>query len=186
LTQSTDKPDPPARPTVSQLFWASAQVGVFSIGGGLSGWLHREFVVRRGWMDDQTFYVDQALARALPGTNISNFMAIAGYKLIGIAGSAAAILGIVSLPLGIILVIGAVYEHLNSPLIENALSGAAAGALGLIVPVAWNGIRHLGWRWVPQSVWAATTFAVVVLNLPMVWVVALTFPVSVLLAMRKR
>ena len=36
-------------PSLAALFAVCLKIGCFSFGGGLSGWLHREFVVRHRW-----------------------------------------------------------------------------------------------------------------------------------------
>ena len=49
------------------LFLVFFRVGLFSFGGGLSGWIYREVVTLRGWMSDDDFFSGLALSQILPG-----------------------------------------------------------------------------------------------------------------------
>jgi chromate transporter len=59
----------PSRAPVSlvSLFLVFFRVGLFSFGGGLSGWIYREVVTLRGWMSDDDFFSGLALSQILPG-----------------------------------------------------------------------------------------------------------------------
>src|SRR5215211_1599010 len=45
------------------LFLVCLQIGLFSFGGGLSGWIYQEVVVRRRWMSEDEFLSGLALSR---------------------------------------------------------------------------------------------------------------------------
>jgi chromate transporter len=47
-------------------------VGLFSFGGGLTAWFHREVVLVRGWMTNDEFFSGYSLAQLLPGVNSTN------------------------------------------------------------------------------------------------------------------
>jgi chromate transporter len=49
-------------PSLAALFLTCLKIGAFSFGGGLSGWLHREFVLRHRWIDDEDFASSLAVA----------------------------------------------------------------------------------------------------------------------------
>ena len=61
-----------ARPSTLQLFLIFARIGLTSFGGGLSGWLMREFVRDRAWIGEEEFLDGLSLAQALPGVNVTN------------------------------------------------------------------------------------------------------------------
>ncbi|MBZ9922218.1 chromate transporter, partial [Mesorhizobium sp. BR1-1-7] len=42
-------------PSLFELFLAFAKLGITSIGGGVNGMMHTEFVVNRGWFTDRQF-----------------------------------------------------------------------------------------------------------------------------------
>ena len=69
-----DRPDfargrPPA---LAALFGTCLKIGMLSFGGGLTGWLHREFVGRHCWIPDDDFNSTLALAQIMPGANVVN------------------------------------------------------------------------------------------------------------------
>ncbi len=79
----------PEIPTTAQLFVVFARIGLTSFGGGLSGWLLREFVQRRGWLGEEEFLSGLALAQAFPGVNVVNLAIWIGYRLRGTPGALA-------------------------------------------------------------------------------------------------
>ena len=59
-------------PTLLALFQAFVSIGMASFGGGLTAWVRREIVSKRGWMDDQQFLSGYALSQLVPGaTNVN-------------------------------------------------------------------------------------------------------------------
>src|SRR5690242_11303725 len=53
-------------------------VGLFSFGGGLTAWFHREIVLVRGWMTDEEFFSGYSLSQVLPGVNSTNMAVYIG------------------------------------------------------------------------------------------------------------
>ena len=93
MAQQTAGVTPPASPGLLQLFLAFAKIGLTSFGGGLSGWMLREFVQRRRWLDEGEFLSGLALAQAFPGVNVVNLSIWIGYRLGGSAGALVSALG---------------------------------------------------------------------------------------------
>lgn len=54
-------------PTLLGLFLIFSRIGLTSFGGGLSGWLLREFVQDRDWISEEAFLNGQAISQTLPG-----------------------------------------------------------------------------------------------------------------------
>src|SRR3954468_6173248 len=109
-----DSPSPTVTPHVSLLalyrtfFW----VGMFSFGGGLSSWLHREVVDVRGWMTDDQFFSGYSLTHVLPGVNSSNLTVYIGQHLRGWRGGAAALIGLLTGPFVVVIAAASAYEYL--------------------------------------------------------------------------
>ena len=55
-----------------QLFLIFSRIGLTSFGGGLSGWLLREFVQSRKWLTEEEFFSGLAISQAMPGINVTN------------------------------------------------------------------------------------------------------------------
>src|ERR1700704_7079357 len=77
-----------------ELFLLFPQLGLSSFGGGVSAWMHRAFVERRGWLGETEFAAAFALARIMPGVNVVNLAVLIGQRLRGASGAAAAALGL--------------------------------------------------------------------------------------------
>ena len=75
-------------------FW----IGVFSFGGGLTPWMHREIVELRGWMSREQFLSGYAVAQILPGVNSTNLAIFIGQRLRGPLGAATTLAGMLTAP----------------------------------------------------------------------------------------
>src|SRR5437762_5275362 len=88
----------------------------------MAGWLHRDIVVRRGWIDDRTFLADFAMGQAIPGSNGIKLTVQIGQRLHGAVGAAAALVGLLTVPFAVAVTLGILYrseEHtseLQSPM----------------------------------------------------------------------
>lgn len=172
-------------PSSLQLFLVFAKIGLTSFGGGISGWLLREFVHRRGWLSEEEFLNGLALSQAFPGVNVSNMAIWIGYRLQGSAGAIAALAGIIVPPAFLIVAIATLFEGLRRfEATHLALTGAAAAAIGLSASMAIATTRRLPRRALPYLVMAATFGAVALLRWPLPWVVLGFGSVSVILAYR--
>src|SRR2546421_2698754 len=82
-----------APPGLMAILIAFLRLGCTSFGGGTAAWLHREFVLRRRWLDDRTFLAALALNQALPGSNGVKQTVLIGAHLHGAPGAAGAAVG---------------------------------------------------------------------------------------------
>ncbi len=166
------KPVSAPRPTVLLLFLIFSRIGLTSFGGGLSGWLLREFVRDRGWITEEEFLNGLSLSQALPGVNVANMAIWIGYRLGGTSGALAGLCGIV-LPPGVLIVLIAIgFETVSRfPVTHLALDGAAAAAVGLSFSMGLTAARRVPRRALPLLVMAATFAAIGLLHWPLIWVV---------------
>lgn len=122
----------PGLPTTAQLFAIFARIGLTSFGGGLSGWMLREFVQRRAWLGEEEFLSGLALAQAFPGVNVVNLAIWIGYRLRGTPGALAGACGIIVPAAILVVVIAAAFASLNGfALTHLVLDGVGAAAVGL-------------------------------------------------------
>src|ERR1043165_7349773 len=82
---------PPTPVSLLALYKLFFTVGLFSFGGGLTAWFHREIVLLRGWMTDEEFFSGYSLAQVLPGVNSTNMAVYIGQHTRGALGSAVAL-----------------------------------------------------------------------------------------------
>jgi chromate transporter len=172
-----------AHVSLTSLFLVFFRVGLFSFGGGLSGWIYREVVTLRGWMSDDDFFSGLALSQILPGANVTNLSVYIGQRLRGPMGSVCALTGLVIGPFFAVIALVTAYAKLATmPWIQDAMSGAAAAAIGLLLVVAVKGAHSASRRLVPFLILMVTFVAVGLLQWPLVPVVLGLAPVSVAFA----
>ncbi|MGH7112566.1 MAG: chromate transporter, partial [Stellaceae bacterium] len=162
----------PRAVTRTALFAAFLRLGLISFGGGTDGWVYRDMVERRRWIDDRTFAASVAFSRLLPGSGGVNLTVHLGRMLCGGPGALVAALGLLLGPFLIVIALAVLYARITgSPVVHAVLAGAAAAAVGLTLAtglkLAWRGDRSAG----PLAMTAATVLAVGVLRWPMVPVI---------------
>lgn len=76
------------------LFMRFLALSLLSVGGAISTApeMHRYLVSQNGWLDNTEFTTAIAIAQAAPGPNLL-FIAVLGYQVFGVAGAAAALIG---------------------------------------------------------------------------------------------
>src|SRR6202035_6028583 len=115
---------------LATIFVAFFRLGVVSFGGGTAGWLYREIVERRRWINDTEFLSGAALGRLMPGSGGVNLTVQVGQHLHGGSGALAAVLGLLSGPLAIILALAAGYTRIDQSVTLHAvLDGVAAAGV---------------------------------------------------------
>lgn len=166
------------------IFAAFFMIGTTSFGGGSAGWIHREIVMRRRWVDDSEFLATLALGQAMPGANGIKTAALIGDRLHGAAGAATAVFAMLSGPFAIILALGAAYSRFGGqPLLHTVLDGIAAAAIGLTFATGLRGLAQGAPGPLPLAIAAATVLCVGILRWPMVPVVLALAPLSVALVL---
>ena len=169
------RPTPPALnppPTLWRLFLAFARIGLTSFGGGLSGWLLRDFVYDRRWMSEEDFLNGLAVAQALPGVNVTNMAIWIGYSLKGPLGAASGFLGILMPSTVLIIILGVFFGALEDfSIAQAALTGAAAAAVGLPLQLGVSAAIRVRRQVLPIAMVVVTFLAVVWLKVPLIWVV---------------
>ena len=119
-------------PSSLQLLALFTRIGLTSFGGGMSGWLMREFVQRRRWMGEEEFLSGLGLAQAFPGVNVVNMAIWIGYRLRGNKGALAGAFGIIVPPALLVVAVAIVFANLRTyPLTHLVLNGVGAAAVGL-------------------------------------------------------
>ena len=169
-------------PGLGALFLCFLRLGLQAWGGGLSAWMRREVVVRRGWMADGAFLSGLALAQVAPGANAVNLAVFIGTTLRGGPGALASLAGLVGVPAVLVLAAGAVLlRQGENPVVDAALAGLGAAAVGLILANgvqitrdSLRGVRQLG-------IVAVLSVGVGVLGWPLVPTLLVAIPASVAL-----
>ncbi len=164
-----------ARPASRRaLFWTFTALALQGF-GGVMAIIQNELVERKRWMTREQFLDDWAVAQVLPGANVINFSLMIGDRYFGWTGAAAAVAGMLSAPILILLVIVMLYSTVaQTELAQGALRGMGAVSAGLIIA---NGMKLLSalvknpmGLWACAGLAALTFVAVGLLRWPLVWV----------------
>jgi chromate transporter len=167
-------------PSLWAIFLAFTKIGLTSFGGGLSGWMMREFVLKRGWISEEEFLSGLALAQSFPGVNVVNLAIWIGFRLRGGAGAAMGAMGIVVPAMFVAIGLAAVFSQVrNSHTLHIVLAGVAAAAVGLSLQTGIRAARRAARRAVPLVIMTLTFVALFLLKLPLLWVVGAMAPISI-------
>ncbi|OYV32353.1 MAG: chromate transporter [Rhodospirillales bacterium 20-64-7] len=174
----------PRRLSHRALFTGFFQAGVLGFGGVLPV-ARRMIVDERKWLTQAQFNDLFALCQFMPGANVVNFAFAFGARHRGWSGAAAAILGLLGAPVGIVMALGAVYARFGTlPVARHALAGLAAAAAGLVLGTALKIATPIFNR--PRNVaLAGLVFGLVLFaHVSLIGTIALVLPVALLLAWR--
>ena len=159
-------------------------VGLLSFGGGLSAWIRREVVVRRGWMDDRDFITSYALSQIVPGANSPNIAVFIGTRLRGAAGGAVALAGLMFIPFCLILIAGALYIKaggLGLQWVVVLFSGMGAAAIGMTISMGLQlGRRNLA-SFAEVGLVLLIMLAIDIFHVPLIKTMLAAMPLSLLL-----
>jgi chromate transporter len=137
LHPTTEPSVSPNRPgSCTELFLAFNRLALQGFGGVMAV-AHRELVERHRWLSNEQYLQEVALAQALPGPNVCNLALMLGDRHFGWRGAAAAMAGLMVVPLlillGMVLLYGA---WAGQPQVDAALRGMGAVVAGLIAGTA--------------------------------------------------
>ena len=181
---------PPAPPSLAALFLSFLTIGCTSFGGGLMGWIRRELVERRGWIDDQQFLAAYGLSQMVPGATNVNLSVIIGARLRGVPGALTALAGLLLIPLSVLLTLGAIYfaarDVPGARWINAGLAGAGAAAIGFNIStglrLAYRHVRRIG----PALIAGGIIAGIGVLRIPLLEVLLVMIPVSLVVTLLER
>ena len=174
--------EPPIRPTLGELYRGFLGAGARGFGGTLP-WARRMIIEERRWLTEREFIDLFSLCNFLPGPNVSSMSVIIGARFHGPLGSAAALGGLLTVPLITILTLAVLYQRFGQlPGVDAALRGVGAAAGGLVLATGLRMAWALGRT--PRVVLflVAAFTAVAVLRWPLVPVLLALAPIGVLAA----
>ena len=186
---SGDAPQRPQPRSPGDLFWSFTWLALQGFGGVLAV-VQRELVEKKRWMTNAEFLEDWAVAQIMPGPNVVNLSIMIGDRYFGLRGALAALAGMLTFPLMLVLALAVVYaEFASHPAVAGALRGMGAVAAGLIAGV---GIKMLASvRSHPLGrplclALAGLSFAAMAwLRLPLFWILAALGGAACVLTFRK-
>ncbi len=124
-----------------KLFKATFTLSACTFGGGfvIVSLMKKKFVEELGWLEEDEMLDITAIAQSSPGPIPINASVILGYRMAGLAGTAAAILGTILPPMAIISLIAVFYAQFReNQIIATALQVMRVGVAAVIFDVVWN------------------------------------------------
>lgn len=110
--------------------------------GGVLAVVQRELVEKKRWMTREEFVEEWAVAQIMPGPNVVNLSLMIGHRYFGLRGAMAALAGMLTVPLLVVLLLALVYaQFAGNSGVAGALRGMGAVAAGLI---AATGLKLMG------------------------------------------
>ena len=170
----TDPAAPRPQPRdCADLFWSFPWLALQGFGGVLAV-VQRELVEKKRWMTNDEFVEDWAVAQIMPGPNVVNLSIMIGERYFGWRGAVAALAGMLTFPLILVLAVAVVYAQFASqPAVAGALRGMGAVAAGLIagmgLKLSSTLRKHPLGLAVCVGLVALTVIAMAVLRWPLFW-----------------
>lgn len=170
----TDPAAPRPQPRdCADLFWSFTWLALQGFGGVLAV-VQRELVEKKRWMTNDEFVEDWAVAQIMPGPNVVNLSIMIGERYFGWRGAVAALAGMLTFPLILVLAVAVVYAQFASqPAVAGALRGMGAVAAGLIagmgLKISSTLRKHPLGLAVCVGLVALTVIAMAVLRWPLFW-----------------
>ena len=143
--------------TLVTLFAAFFRIGICTFGGGYAmiPLIEAEAVEKRGWITSEDMLDIIAIAEATPGPLAVNTATFVGQKVAGLAGAAAATLGVVMPSFLIILIVSLFYTQFrDNRWVDCAFRGIRAAVTALMVNAVVKLSKH-----VPKIAFTAALFA---------------------------
>ena len=127
-----------------QVFWAALRLGLTSFGGPIAhlGYFREEYVVRRKWLDEQSYADVVALAQSLPGPASSKVGIIVGTVRAGLPGAVLAWLGF-TMPSAIALMVFGYGVQQFAVADAGWLHGLKLAAVAVVAQAVWGMSRNL-------------------------------------------
>lgn len=118
-----------------QLALASLYIGITGYGGGpaIIALMHRYFIDRRQWVDEQDFRIALSLSQVLPGAQAVSVITYLGFRLGGMPGAIIAPLGLIGPATVLMIVLSALYFRFGQlSFVEALFTGLGAVVVALL------------------------------------------------------
>ncbi len=180
----------PARPHSPRDLFLSFTALALQGFGGVIAVAQRVLCEEKRWLSKEEFLELLAASQILPGPNICNLALMIGDRFHGWRGAFAALAGMMTVPLVIVLLLTEFYSmHASNPMVSGALRGMGAASAGLFIVTALRLAPAL--RSNPMGIGACVILActcftaVALLRWPLVWVLLVLGGLSCMFALSR-
>lgn len=170
-SQANSRPYPTS---LTDLYLSFTWLAMQGFGGALAV-AQKELVDKKRWLTNEEFAEEWGVAQILPGPNVVNLAVMIGGRHFGWRGALAAVAGMISIPLVVLLLIAIAYAQFAiHPNVTGALRGMGAVAAGMIAAAGMRllpAIKNHPLGVLPCAIFGALAFAgVALLRLPLIYV----------------
>ena len=158
------------------LFISFFKIGAFTLGGGyvMIPLIEKEIVNKRKWISNDEFTEMLTLAQSAPGAIAVNTAVFVGYKLKGMRGMLATVLGTIIPSFTVILLIAMFFtEFKNDPIVERIFCGIRPAVIALIAVPVVNMLKNNGFKIHAIIITAISAMAVWLLGVSPIIVIAM-------------
>ncbi len=130
-----------------EMFWSFLKIGAFTLGGGYAmvPLIQAEVVDKKRWINEEEFLNMLALAQSAPGVLAANTAIFIGYRIRGLRGVCATLLGSILPSFIIILLIAAIFTRFRElPQIEAIFKGIRPAVVALIAAPLYKMAKSAG------------------------------------------
>jgi len=168
-------------PSLWQLFYNFAMVGLFGF-GGVMPWARQMMVDRRRWVDEPAFNELLTTGQFFPGPNIGNVSIIYGRRQHGLAGACAALFGLYLFPSIITVLAGFAYARWwSNDTVQQVFGAIMPIATGLMLGTTLRLLKAMPRNLANYCAFAVTFILMGVLVLPLWSVLLICIPLSIAL-----
>lgn len=157
-----------------QIYCFFVKIGCFTFGGGWSivAQMQKEFVEKRKWITKEELFDFTAIGKSLPGTMIGNCSFLFGYHVGGFVCAAAAVCGIITVPLIILSVIVPFYTAIcDNKIVSMVMVSVRAAVIPIMIQVAANLFPSIPKKLYAGFIMVAAFAAYVFLGASAVWII---------------
>lgn len=146
--------------------------------------LRQEVTERHQWVSEEELIDMYAVAQCAPGIIAVNTSTYVGYRIAGIGGVIAAVLGQITSPMCVITIIAALFQHITeSAVFQHALAGIGAMVCVLLSNTVWTVGKKSIRDGLTAGICAAAFLAGILFDLPIIVLTLCGGGISILFAL---
>lgn len=133
-----------------ELFWSFFKIGSFTLGGGFAmiPLMEKELVQQKQWLSKEEFLDLLSLSQAMPGVFAVNMATSIGYRLRGKTGAIMSVLGNITMPILVILVLAIFFRYFrDNAIVESIFKGIRPCVVALIAAPVFTMAKNAGLNW---------------------------------------
>ena len=133
------------KPSLIQVVLSFVRLGFVAFGGPAAAYamMRQEFVVKRRWLSEETFFEFLGIANLVPGPNATEMAMLIGFSQAGWWGLVLGGVCYILPSMSIVMVLAWIYVQFGSlPTMEGILYGVKPVVVGILISAMWGMLKH--------------------------------------------